>query len=141
MDPRRQEHWLSLLEYNVGTPIYRRYAPSPWQTTVRSDQIFGAAASTSGEHCDENSSKFLRKRPAKLTAVFWNSSSLLPDDFHANWGFRMFVGTPLTSLLGSFRPKTGISSHSDSGKLARVPSWMASMSALVYLRLQRSPTP
>lgn len=35
----------------------------------------------------------------------------------------------------------GVSSRSESGKAYGVPSWMAPMSCLAYLRLQRLPVP
>merc|ERR1719510_2855640 len=92
-------------------------------------------------HLSANSLKLFWNKPARFSAVFRNSSALLPAFTHASSGRRMWLGTSLTPFFGTFKPKMGISSHSVSGSDARVPSWMASMSCLVYFRLQRSPTP
>merc|ERR1712070_1050775 len=102
---------------------------------------FGAAARTSLVHLSAYSLKFLLNKSASLPAVASKALASNPFLAQANLGVRTSFGTPLTSPLGTNKPKMGIASHSESGSFPRVPSWMASMMALVYLRLQRSPVP
>merc|ERR1719215_2560376 len=100
--------------------------------------VLGPAAMTSLEHLSANSLKLLWNRPAKFTAVLSNSASVLPAFIHASFGQRTSLGTSLMPSFGCIKPNTGISSHSTD---ANEPSWIASMSCLVYFRLQRLPTP
>merc|ERR1712048_651197 len=105
------------------------------------NQRAGPAATTSAVHLSAYVAKFLTKRPAKFLAALSNSASERPLLAQAALGFRISIGTGPTAAFGVFKPKIGIVSHASSGRFLRESSWMASMMARVYLRLQRLPVP
>merc|ERR1711972_1296458 len=123
----------SLLEAHAVWARSTRVRAAPLRT-----HALGPAATTPGEHLAANSLKFLLKSPARFKAVLLKSSAVLPVCNHASCGRRISFGTSLIPDFGCINPNTGISSHSTE---ARDPSCIASMSCLVYFKLQRFPVP